>query len=325
ARHGLGAAPRRRGGAQRVGAWAGAFGGLSRSLPHAPGRARRDEMRTTFIFVTLASLLSAAVPACALNFFELEVYPATTEGQGLHEVENLTTFVAQGRRPNDEEREGEEPRRHRLLRTTVEYNYGLTDKIDVAAYTDLERLNGDALEYAGSRVRARGGLFEKGRFPLDLGWYIEAEMPHRGESDLEIEFRPIVSRDFGRFSIDLNPSFELPTVSEERRTLAFNYGARVYYRLSPTFVPGIESFAHVGGLVAPAAVRHRGQVRRVGLDQQAVAGHGADRGAQRVGVLEGDDAGHGDVEAEVQVAPRVVASAGEAVDDAAHRCGALGA
>src|SRR5207245_7125255 len=89
---------------------------------------------------------------------------------------------------------------------------------------------------------ARGGLFEKGRFPRDLGWYIEAEMPHRGESDLELEFRPIVSRDFGRFSIDLNPSFELPTVSEERRTLEFNYGARVYYRLSPNFVLGIEFF-----------------------------------------------------------------------------------
>src|SRR5438128_8837378 len=175
-----------------------------------------------FIFGTAVALLSAAVPAPALNFFGLEVYPASTEGQGLHEVENLTTLVANGRRPNEEEAEGEEPRRHRLLRTTVEYNYGLTDKIDVAAYTDLERLNGDELEYAGSRVRARGGLFEKGRFPLDLGWYIEAEMPHRGESDLELEFRPIVSRDFGRFSIDLNPSFELPTVSEGRRTLAFN-------------------------------------------------------------------------------------------------------
>jgi len=212
-------------------------------------------MRTTFIFVTVASLLSAAVPAPALNFFELEVYPATTEGQGLHEVENLTTFVAQGRRPNDEEKEGEEPRRHRLLRTSVEYNYGLTDKIDVAAYTDLQRLNGDALEYAGSRVRARGGLFEKGRFPLDLGWYLEAEMPHRGASDLELEFRPIVSRDVGRFSIDLNPSFELPTVSEERRTLEFNYGARVYYRLSQNFVPGIEFFGDVGQIRRPEPSR----------------------------------------------------------------------
>jgi len=203
-------------------------------------------MRTTFIFVTVASLLSAAVPASALNFFELEVYPATTEGQGLHEVENLTTFVAQGRRPNEEEAEGEEPRRHRLLRTTVEYNYGLTDKIDVAAYTDLECLNGDALEYAGSRVRARGGLFEKGRFPLDLGWYLEAEMPHRGASDLELEFRPIVSRDVGRFSIDLNPTFELPTVGEERRTVEFNYSARVYYRLSRTLQPALEFFGDIG-------------------------------------------------------------------------------
>src|SRR5436305_13128717 len=220
-----------------------------------PPGARRDEMRTTFIFVTVASLLSAAVPAPALNFFELEVYPATTEGQGLHEVENLTTFVAQGRRPNDEEKEGEEPRRHRLLRTTVEYNYGLTDKIDVAAYTDLERLNGDELEYAGSRVRARGGLFEKGRFPLDLGWYIEAEMPHRGESDLELEFRPIVSRDLGRFSVDLNPSFELPTVSQERRTLEFNYWARVFYRLSRNFVTGLEFFGDIVPIRRPDAAR----------------------------------------------------------------------
>jgi len=31
--------------------------------------------------------------------------------------------------------------------------------------------------------------------------------------------RPIVSRNFGRFSVDLNPIFELPTVSEEERTL----------------------------------------------------------------------------------------------------------
>ncbi len=208
-----------------------------------------------FIFGTAVALLSAATPAPALNFFELEVYPASTEGQGLHEVENLTTLVANGRRPNEAEVDGEEPRRHRLLRTTVEYNYGLTDKIDVAAYTDLARENGDELEYAGSRVRARGALFEKGRYPLDLGWYVEAEIPHRGASDLELEFRPIVSRDLGRFSVDLNPSFELPTVSQERRTLEFNYGARVYYRLSRDLVPGIEFFGDVGQIRRPDSSR----------------------------------------------------------------------
>src|SRR5207245_1559435 len=189
------------------------------------------------------------------------------------------------------------------------------------------------------------------------------------ESDLELEFRPIVSRDLGRFSVDLNPSFELPTVSRERRTLEFNYGARVYYRLSRDFVPGIEFFGDIGQIRRPDAAREQehyvfpvlyGRLARGlkfvagpgfgltrasdpvllklgieyeftlaggggGLDEQAVAGHGADGGAQRIGVLEGDDARHGDVEAEVEVAPRVVEPAGEAVDDAAHRPGALGA
>jgi hypothetical protein len=205
--------------------------------------------------VTLVALASVPATAASLNFFELEVYPATTEGQGLHEVENLTTLVANGRRPTGEEVDGEEPLRHRLLRTSVEYNYGLTDKIDVAAYTDLARENGDELEYAGSRFRARGGLFEKGRYALDLGWYVEAEVPHRGESDLELEFRPIVSRDIGRFSVDLNPSFELPTVTAERRTLEFNYGARVYYRLSPNLAPGIEFFGALGQIRRPDAAR----------------------------------------------------------------------
>jgi hypothetical protein len=206
-------------------------------------------MRIVFVVTVVAGLLRAT-PASAVNFFELEVYPATTEGKGLHEVESLTTFVANGRA----EEEGEAPR-HRLLRTSLEYNYGLTDRIDIAAYLDLQRPNGKEVEYAGSRLRGRGALWDKGRFPVDLGWYLEAEVPHDTESDLELEFRPILSRDLGRFSFDLNPIFELPTVSEERRTLEFNYGARLYYRLSRDFVPGVEFFGGIGQIRAIDASR----------------------------------------------------------------------
>jgi hypothetical protein len=210
-------------------------------------RRRRDVMRAP---LALATLLLGASPAGALNFFELEVYPATTEGKGLHEIESSTNFVANGR--NDD---GEEEPRHRLLRTSLEYNYGLTDKIDVAAYLDLERPNGEEIEYAGSRFRARGALWDKGRYPVDVGWYLEAEVPHDAESDLELDFRPLVSRDIGRFSVDLNPGFELPTVSEERRTLEFNYAARVYYRWSQRFIPGIEFYGGIGQIRAIDASR----------------------------------------------------------------------
>src|SRR5690242_12427989 len=139
------------------------------------GARPRREIENRFLLVSaLVALLVFADPAAALNFFELEVYPATTEGKGLHEIENNSSFVANGRRPTDEELEGEEPRRHRLFRTSLEYNYGLTDKIDVAAYLDLDKPNGDEFEYAGTRVRARGAFWDKGRFPVDLGWYFEA-------------------------------------------------------------------------------------------------------------------------------------------------------
>jgi hypothetical protein len=197
--------------------------------------------------MAVVCLLALCAPSArALNFFELEVYPATTEGKGLHELESLSTYVANGRSPSDEEREGEEPIRHRLFRTSLEYNVGLTDKVDLAAYIDLQHENAEEFEYAGSRFRLRGGLWEKGRYPVDLGWYLEAELPHNTESDLELDFRPLVSRDFGRLSIDLNPGFELPTVSAERRTLEFNYAARAYYRLSPIVTPGIEFYGGVG-------------------------------------------------------------------------------
>jgi hypothetical protein len=195
--------------------------------------------------VAFAALLLAA-PAGAIDFFELEVYPATTEGRGLHELENQTSWVANGRTPTEEERAGADVRRHRLLRTSVEYNYGLTDKIDVAAYLDLQRPNGGEVEYAGARARIRGALFDKGRYPVDVGWYVEAEMPHGTASDLELEFRPIFSRDVGRFSFDVDPIFELPTVTSERRTLEFGYAARGYYRWRRDLQPGVEFFGGIG-------------------------------------------------------------------------------
>src|SRR5439155_1529559 len=206
ARHGLGAAPCRRGGAGRGRAEPGVLGGLT---PLAPVLSRGP---AASIIVTVVALLSPPAPALALNFFELEVYPATTEGQGLHEVESLTTLVANGRRPNEEEVEGEEPRRHRLLRTTVEYNYGLTDKIDVAAYTDLARAGALRVPRALRPARARAQVRRRAGLRLDArerpgdpeapgrvrvhvaGWWQGARPPHLLNRAHEPEEPPRVRR-----------------------------------------------------------------------------------------------------------------------------------
>jgi len=236
------------------------------------------------------ALALAPASASALNFFELEVYPATTEGKGLHELEDTSSFVANGRRPTDEELDGEDTRRHRLLRTSLEYNYGLTDKIDVAAYLDLDRPDGKDVEYAGMRFRARGALWDKGRYPVDLGWYLEAEVPDHDPADLELDFRPLISRDVGRFSIDLNPGFELPTVADERRTFEFDYAARLYYRWFFDLQPGIEFYGGIGQIRKPDTSREQehyvfpvlyGQLAR-GLKISGGPGFGLTRGSDPV-------------------------------------------
>ena len=55
----------------------------------------------------------------------------------------LSSFVANGRASRFDGED--EPARHRLLRSSLEYGYGLTDRIDVAAYLDLQRPNGGSV------------------------------------------------------------------------------------------------------------------------------------------------------------------------------------
>ena len=55
-----------------------------------------------------------------------------------------------------------------------------------------------------------------------------------------------------------------------------------------------------GGLVGLAPMRHGREERRVGLHQQAVQRHRLDDIAQGAGVLEGGDAGHGNIKPQLQ-------------------------
>ena len=71
--------------------------------------------------------------------------------------------------------------------------------------------------------------------------------------------------------------------------------SRMTPRTSRQHLGGLD---HVGRLVALAAIGPGRQIRRVGLDQNAVGRQFGGDGAQRIGFLEGQDAGERDVEPE---------------------------
>jgi hypothetical protein len=183
--------------------------------------------------------------------FEFEVYPYQTLGMGMIEVESLNSVVPNGHSKGGVGTSSGSFASQAMYRTAIEVTYGLTEKLEVAAYLNLARPNGASLQYAGSKFRLRGSLFEQDQLPVNLGWYTELEWHRTPEFDdvpLEFEFRPLLEKDFGSLEIDLNPIFEKPIFigPDKNKGVEFGYAAGVYYRILRTISPGFEFYGGAG-------------------------------------------------------------------------------
>jgi hypothetical protein len=209
--------------------------------------------RGLFIAAVIAIVLAINVgfAHAQVDPFEFEVYPYQTLGNGMVEFESLNSFIAKGHSTGDNgTSSGTFPSNH-MYRTAFELTYGLTEKIEAAAYLNLAHPNGASFQYAGSKFRLRGSLFEQDELPLNLGWYIELEWhrtPQFDENQLEIELRPIIEKDYGRFEIDLNPKFEKAVFvgPDKNKGFEFGYAAGIYYRALRELSPGLEFYGGMG-------------------------------------------------------------------------------
>jgi hypothetical protein len=212
-------------------------------------------MRPSVAVCAIALAVCARCAVAQLDPFEFEVYPARTVGHGMVEIESLNSVVADGHSQGDEGTSGGTFPSQSMYRTAVEVTYGLTDKIEFAAYINLAKPDGANLQYAGSKYRLRGSLFEPGQLWVDLGWYIELEwnqVPAFNASDLELELKPIISKDFGPVEVDLNPKFEKALVgSESGDGFEFGYIAGVYYNYMSWLSPGLEFYGAIGQMGDP--------------------------------------------------------------------------
>ena len=245
------------------------------------------------LLACLVLLLLARPAAAQLDPFEFEVYPYKTLGGGMIEVESLNSVVARGHRQAELGTSGGTLPSQSMWRTAVEVAYGLTDRIEVAAYVNLAKPRGGDLQYAGAKFRLRGSLFDQGQLPVDLGWYIElayARTPKFDDQKLELELRPIIQRDFGDFSVMLNPIFEkILFGSEAKEGFEFGYAHGIYYRWMRALTPGIEFYGGIGMIKHPDPSKEqqhyifpvvRGESH--GIEYSVGPGFGLTRGSDRV-------------------------------------------
>lgn len=198
-----------------------------------------------------AILMTGRIARTQVDPFEFEVYPSQSIGAGMSELESLNSFVPKGHSQGELGTSSGDYASNMMYRTAFELTYGLTDKTEAAAYLNLARPNGASFQYAGSKYRLRGSLFEQGELPVDLGWYVELEW-HRihqfDGNELEIEFKPLIEKDIGRLEIDLNPKFEKAIFigPNKNRGFEFGYAAGIYYNWLRKLSPGVEFYGGIG-------------------------------------------------------------------------------
>ena len=183
--------------------------------------------------------------------FKVDAYP--TAGRNELELESVNSVVPLGHHAGGEGTSAGDLPSNLMYRTSLELNYGLTDRIEGGAQLNLARANGRSLQYAGSDFHLRGSTWPSSERPLDLGWRVELEWrraPQFDESQLDLELIPIIARRIGRFEIDLNPVFEKAIFVGPDKNKGFNflYSAGLYYRCLNWLTPGLEIYGQMGPL-----------------------------------------------------------------------------
>ena len=217
---------------------------------------------TPLAFLMLIGALSHPNPAAAqVDPWEFEVYPYKTMGRGVLEIETDNAIVANGhKQAGSGLAKGTFPS-YGMWFNQYEFTYGLTDRIEAAAYLNLAKPNAHGLTYAGSKFRLRGRLFDEEVLPVDLGWYLEIEYkknPQFNDQTLEFEMRIPMQKDIGPFSVLFNPIFEKPvTGSEKHLGFEFGYSAGIYYRWMRALSPGLEFYGGVGNINNPEPTKEQ--------------------------------------------------------------------
>jgi|GEM_PF-1188820 len=140
----------------------------------------------------------------AVEYSELEVYGSQVANLHELELETVSTVSSDARTDLT----------NRILRSSVEAHYGLTNSWEIAAYLDYTQPVDFAMEYSAFRSHLRTQFAEPGEWPVDTGFYFEVTLPRNFRAkDVGFDFKPIFEKQFSRLSLKLNPTVEFSHVA----------------------------------------------------------------------------------------------------------------
>jgi hypothetical protein len=173
-------------------------------------------------------------------------YEYMTMEPGKAELENYLTFSTP---------EAGTFKNKTTLESQVEIEVGMSKCFDFAIYQVFSQKPRMGLNYSAFKMRARYKFGEKDKFIFDPLLYAEYKgVPDFSEHELEMKL--IMSKDFGKFNISLNPVLTLE-YEDEWKTV-FGYDLGMSYKVLPLLSFGIEFKGEEDGHYFAPVISHGG-------------------------------------------------------------------
>ena len=191
---------------------------------------KRLKLNILNLFLFAAIMLTPALTRADRRYFVWN-YQYITMPEGELEIEHYTTVQA-----NREAKHFKNTLREQM----IEFEYGITDHLDISFYQMYRQKPNEGFEYRGYKLRTRYRFGEEDAWIVDPVLYIE--WIQKGD-EVELEEKIILGKTFGYFISTLNITFE-----QEYKDRKFEYklipSFGIAYEFSPVFSLGIEALNH---------------------------------------------------------------------------------
>jgi hypothetical protein len=209
------------------------------------------------VFLAIVFALVAPAHAWGQEGFEIRVEEYERPRPGTFLFEQHATFVGTGSRDSAET----VAPTHHQLRFTSELTVPITAHFSLGTMILAAMRPGHtAPDYAGARLIPHFYAPESWNLPVKLGLTAEFSWSNEryAERTPNIELKPVIEKEFGRFQLDLNPSVEGALYRGSHWN--FEPSLRFAYRSSRSLSPGIEYYSELGsfsGLLPSSEQTHQ--------------------------------------------------------------------
>jgi hypothetical protein len=196
----------------------------------------------------LALLIFLASAAWAQDPFELHVYEYETLPSGVWTIETHLNYVPSGTTSADGLLLPTDNQAH----VTFELTRGIAPNVAIGAMLLTATGPGVApgIRYAGWRILPHVAAPKSWNLPVDLGLVVEISFQDQRyeENTRQIELRPIIQKNVGRYQFDFNPVFERGLKGQgSSEGWVFEPNLRLGYELSKKLDASLEYYGTLAG------------------------------------------------------------------------------